>query len=206
MAVVVEGGLAEVRRLADVPQTEERRTVAHPLRDAVVARQAAQHPLVESVSSEALSPGRGAGAASGCRSKLARSRKSRSALRHSACSTGSKRWRSTASASFGVHVLAAGGDAECAIALEAAGAAGDLADLVGEEWPAPAAVELGEPGEGHMVDVHVEAHADGIGGDQEARPSPDWKSATWAFRVRGLSEPMTTAAPPRWRRISSAMA
>ena len=36
--------------------------------------------------------------------------------------------------------------------------------------------------------------------------SPDWNSATWALRVRGLSEPITTAAPPRWRRISSAMA
>ena len=36
--------------------------------------------------------------------------------------------------------------------------------------------------------------------------SPDWNSSTWALRVRGLSEPITTAAPPRWRRISSAMA
>ena len=36
--------------------------------------------------------------------------------------------------------------------------------------------------------------------------SPDWYRATWAFRVRGLRLPITTAAPPRWRRISSAMA
>ncbi len=36
--------------------------------------------------------------------------------------------------------------------------------------------------------------------------SPDWKSPTWALRVRGESEPITTAAPPRCRRISSAMA
>ena len=28
-----------------------------------------------------------------------------------------------------------------------------------------APVELREPGEGHMVDIHVEAHADGVGGD-----------------------------------------
>ena len=36
--------------------------------------------------------------------------------------------------------------------------------------------------------------------------SPDWYSATWALRVRGERLPITTAAPPRWRRISSAMA
>ena len=36
--------------------------------------------------------------------------------------------------------------------------------------------------------------------------SPFWYIATWALRVRGLSAPMTTAAPPFWRRISSAMA
>jgi len=30
--------------------------------------------------------------------------------------------------------------------------------------------------------------------------------STWALRVRGLSAPITIAVPPRWRRISSAMA
>jgi len=35
--------------------------------------------------------------------------------------------------------------------------------------------------------------------------SPAWYMATCALRVRGLSAPKTTAAPPRWRRISSAM-
>ena len=33
-----------------------------------------------------------------------------------------------------------------------------------------------------------------------------WYRATWALRVRGLSAPITTAAPPRSRRMSSAMA
>ena len=41
------------------------------------------------------------------------------------------------------------------------------ADL-GRGQPArPVAVELAQPGEGDVVDVHVEAHADGVGGDQE---------------------------------------
>ena len=56
-----------------------------------------------------------------------------------------------------------------------------------------------------MVDVHVEAHADGVGGDQEvdlARLVERHLGVAGA----GLSAPITTAAPPRWRRISSAMA
>ena len=35
--------------------------------------------------------------------------------------------------------------------------------------------------------------------------SPFWYISTCALRVRGDSAPSTTAAPPRWRRISSAM-
>ncbi len=36
--------------------------------------------------------------------------------------------------------------------------------------------------------------------------SPFWYSATCALRVRGLSAPITTAAPPFCRLISSAIA
>ena len=46
-------------------------------------------------------------------------------------------------------------------------AAGDLADLVREEPPRAPAVELAQAGEGHVIDIHVEAHADGIGGDEK---------------------------------------
>ena len=54
-----------------------------------------------------------------------------------------------------------------AVLAEPPGAAGDLPDLLGME-PAPAlAVELAQAGEGDMVDVHVEAHADRVGGDEE---------------------------------------
>ena len=48
----------------------------------------------------------------------------------------------------------------------AAGAPGDLRHLRRGQPPAPVAVELGESGEGDMVDVHVEAHADRVGGDE----------------------------------------
>ncbi len=69
-----------------------------------------------------------------------------------------------------------------------------------------AAVELAVGGEGDVVDVEVEPHADGVGGDEDSRRRRTGTAATWALRVRGESAPSTTAAPPRWRRISSAMA
>ena len=59
-----------------------------------------------------------------------------------------------------------GGGAERAVAHVASGAPGDLADL-GRRQPArPPPVELGDPGKGDMVEIHVEPHADRIGGDE----------------------------------------
>jgi len=58
------------------------------------------------------------------------------------------------------------GRPERAVVHMAAGAAGDLAEFGRRQPPHAAAVELGELGKGHMVDVHVEAHADRIGGDE----------------------------------------
>ncbi len=56
--------------------------------------------------------------------------------------------------------------AEGAVAQMPPGAAGDLADL-GHRQPAPfLAVELLDAGQRHMGDVHVEAHADRVRGDQ----------------------------------------
>ena len=57
--------------------------------------------------------------------------------------------------------------AEGAVAEMAAGAAGDLAELGGGEPAELIAVELSVGGESDMVDIEVEAHADGVGGDQE---------------------------------------
>ena len=56
--------------------------------------------------------------------------------------------------------------AEAAVALVAPGAARDLRHFGDRQAAVAAAVELVEPGEGDMGDVHVEAHADGVGGDQ----------------------------------------
>ena len=69
-------------------------------------------------------------------------------------------------AEFGERVAFQGQAAERAVALVAPGAAGDLRHLGGGQAAAAVAVELGEAGEGDMVDVHVEAHADRVGGDE----------------------------------------
>ena len=47
----------------------------------------------------------------------------------------------------------------------AAGAPGDLAEFRGIEAPVLPAVELAVAGEGDVIDVQIEAHADRIGGD-----------------------------------------
>src|SRR3546814_4954787 len=45
-------------------------------------------------------------------------------------------------------------------------APGDLADLRRRQAAPAAAVELLQLGEGHVVEIEVESHADGVGGDQ----------------------------------------
>ena len=59
------------------------------------------------------------------------------------------------------------GGAERPVAHAAAGAAGDLRHLGRGEAARAVAVELPHRGERHVVHVHVEAHADRVGGDQE---------------------------------------
>ena len=59
------------------------------------------------------------------------------------------------------------GDAERAVVHVAAGAAGDLRQLGRRQIAMHLAVELAHAGEGHVIDVEVEPHADGVGGDQE---------------------------------------
>ena len=61
----------------------------------------------------------------------------------------------------------AAGDAEGAVAQMTAGAAGDLAEFGRRQAAELVAVKLAVGGEGDVVDVEVEAHADGVGGDQE---------------------------------------
>ncbi len=57
------------------------------------------------------------------------------------------------------------GAAKGAVIHVAAGAARDLAEFAGVELAVLEAIELPGGGKGHMIDIHVEAHADGIGGD-----------------------------------------
>ena len=117
-------------------------------------------------SSESLSPAIGGGAASDRMSPSSES-KSRRALRHSADGTGGKDMAFDGGHDVRVKVGRLAGDAESAVAAEASGPAGDLADLLRIEAARAPAVELAQAGEGDVVDVHVEAHPDRVGRDQE---------------------------------------
>ena len=61
----------------------------------------------------------------------------------------------------------AAGHAERAVAHVAAGAAGDLAELGGGQLAVLVAVIFAVGGEGDVVEVEVQPHADGVGRDQE---------------------------------------
>ena len=92
-------------------------------------------------------------------------KKSSVALRHWSSFSGSNDG-SPAPAPARLERRAAAGDAEGAVARGAAGAAGDLRHLGGIELAELVAVELAVRGEGDVVDVEVEPHADGVGGDE----------------------------------------
>ena len=93
--------------------------------------------------------------------------KSRSRLRHWTVLTGIEAMGLQRLDQIVVEGIDAAGDAEGAVAHVAAGAAGDLAELGGGQAAVLVAVELAVGGEGDVVDVEVEAHADGVGGDEE---------------------------------------
>ncbi len=63
---------------------------------------------------------------------------------------------------FGIEGPDFGCGAEGAVTHMAPRPPGNLRDLDREQSPRSASVEFGETGEGHMVDIHVEAHADRI--------------------------------------------
>ena len=63
--------------------------------------------------------------------------------------------------------LGIGGDAESAVVHVAPGAPGDLSDFFGPQGAHNGPVEFLPGGEGDMVDIHVDAHSDRIGGDHE---------------------------------------
>ena len=96
-------------------------------------------------------------------------------------------------------------DVEGAVVHVAACPAGDLGELAGGQLAKHLAVPLARAGEGHVIDIEVEPHADGVGGDEEIDIAGSVERYL-GVACAGLSAPRTTAAPPRWRRISSAMA
>ena len=114
---------------------------------------------------------RGSRLSRGAWRRLSRSRssepKSRSRLRHCSDFTVSKVCVSSRSMRSAENGSTVAGDAERAVVHVAAGAAGDLAELGRRQLAMHVAVELARAGEGDVVDVEVEAHADGVGGDQE---------------------------------------
>ena len=59
------------------------------------------------------------------------------------------------------------GDAEGAVIHVTPGATGDLAKFGGGQAAMRLAVEFAQAGEGHVVEVEIEAHADGVGRHQE---------------------------------------
>src|SRR6516165_3693817 len=103
---------------------------------------------------------------------------------------------------IGFERRAPAGGAEGAIASGATGAAGDLRQLGRIKSAKLVAVEFAVGGEGDVVDIEVEPHADSVSGDEIFDVA---QLVERALRVRGLSAPSTTAAPPRWRRINSAI-
>ena len=66
------------------------------------------------------------------------------------------------------------------------------------------AVELVQLGEGDMVHIHVQPHADGVGRDQIIDFAGLIERHLGVAGARAKA-PSTTAVPPRWRRISSAI-
>jgi hypothetical protein len=83
--------------------------------------------------------------------------------------------------------------AEGAVGAEASGPAGDLAQLMGVQPAIAACRRTCEPAKADMVHVHVQAHADGVGGHQEVDLAGLVERRPGRCACAGLSEPMTTA-------------
>ena len=163
--VVLEGSLAEVGRLARLPKAKQAGASAGPADDVLVGRQLAHDSFVE---------GFLRGLETGARRGFGQGAQQAGQVGKVEVAVAPKRRLHRVEAvgfdrgdQIGVHGFGAGGDAEGAVSLEPASPARDLAHFVGMQVTASLAVELGQTGESHMVDVHVEAHADGVGGHQE---------------------------------------
>ncbi len=157
--------LAEVRRLAGLPQALEIGAVASAANDGLVGRELAERRLVLGFLGKP-EPGHGRG-----RRERAHEARQRLEVEPGVAPFGGlDRGEDMAldrRHDVGVEVGRVAGDAEGAVLAKAPGAAGDLADLLGVEPSRAPSVELAQAREGDMVDVHVEAHADGVGRDEK---------------------------------------
>ena len=163
--VAVVGELAEIRNLAGVPQQPHLRGRCASAR--ISGSRASAASVSRSVASlPRTRPGPGGGAvrlsssASTAEIEFAVAPAKLRPARSNPCASTAA---TTSSASGGQ----CGGGAERAVTHAAPGAAGDLRHFGGVQRARPVAVEFPDAGEGDMVDVHVQAHADRVGRDQE---------------------------------------
>ncbi len=159
--------LAEIRQLAGVPQAAHLRPRHAPARcHQLGSSQRASAPLRRRRRARARDLDDPASAPSDA-SNATTEPKFRSRLRHWIASTASNSCastRSSVSSSNGAHSPVS---PKCAVAREAPGAASDLRDLVGAQIAPLTAVELAPRRKRDVIDIHVEAHADRIGGDEK---------------------------------------
>jgi len=92
---------------------------------------------------------------------------------------------------------------EVAVANVPARPARDLADLGRAERPRPHPVELREAGEDHVVDVEIQAHADGVGGHEVVHLPGLVEAHLGVAGARGEG-PEDEGGPPRSRRRRAA--
>ncbi len=163
--MILPRGLAEIGGLAHLPQLDQVGPVAAAADDDLVARQVAQRALVQALFRQfEASKGRR-------RREVAQQAlqglefqpgvaplRRRNRIKGVVFDRGDQVW---------VHLRAIAGDAKGPVLAIAPGAPADLTDLLGVEPAGAAAVIFAQAGKGHMTHIHVQAHADGVGGHQE---------------------------------------
>jgi hypothetical protein len=163
--VVVLAGLAEVRRLADFPQPDQIGAILGAAQDHLVARELAQRDLVLAFLRQLQARRRrrdGQGAHQPLKRLEIELRVAPFGRRHRREAVAFDRRDEVL-----IHVRALAGDAERPVLAIASGAPADLADFLRRQPARAAAVEFAQAGEGDMVDVHVQPHADRVGGDEK---------------------------------------
>ena len=163
--VLVLSRLAEVRRLAHFPEANEVGAISAAALNRLVGRELAERRLVLGFVGEFQAPDR--------RGLGERAQQAGQRLKVEFGVSPFRRrdgWKDMAfdrGDEILVHVRAVARHAEGSVLAEPAGPTGDLADFLAVKPARAPAVELAQAGEGDMVDVHVEAHADRVGGDEE---------------------------------------